>query len=258
MTLLKRLIRGSAFRTLNTIVSIAIGFFMLPFLLNHLGEDIYGIWVLVGSITASFYLFDLGFASAVTRFIAAALTRKDKIEAQQVCSTAFILYCGLGVLIIVATCALALLTPNVTSNSENDRLIQLLIIITGLRIAIGFPFKSFAGIISYHIRFDLMAATRLFFVLASTIATVIAILTGKGIIAVAIIGLVSSFVSDIVFRVISSHMEPQVKIKLSSFSRSQLKALYSFSAWAFLIDISRLLQERAPVWSIGIFSTPNY
>jgi len=257
MTLLRKLIKSSAFRTLETAINIGVGFLMLPLLMHHLGEEIYGIWVLVGSITASFYLFDLGFASAVTRFIAASLTRGDRAEAQHVSSTAFVLYCALALLITFATIITASLAPNITSSGDHTALTQSLIIITGLSLALEFPFKAYAGIISYHVRYDLMSAVRISVKLATTIATIAALLIGKGIIEVALIGLAGSLISNLAFRYFSHRLEPDVHVKISRFRRAHLKDLFNFSTWTFLIDVSRLLQERAPLWSIGFFLGPQ-
>ena len=51
------------------LVTIAIGVFMLPFMVSHLGEDLYGLWVIIGGLTASLYILDFGFAAAVARFL---------------------------------------------------------------------------------------------------------------------------------------------------------------------------------------------
>ncbi|MAA66268.1 MAG: hypothetical protein CL581_16045 [Alteromonadaceae bacterium] len=257
MTLLGRFIRSSAFRTLETLVNIGVGFLMLPFLLHQLGQEMYGIWVLVGSITATFYLFDLGFASAVTRFISAALSRDDRTQAQSVSSTAFVLYLGLALAVTLATFVVALCVPAITDTDENNGLIQILVVITGLTLAVEFPFKAYAGIISYHVRYDLMSASRLVIKLIATATTVTLLLNGQGVITVAVVALLSSLTSNLSFRWFSRRLEPDVDIKLRTFSQKYLKELFSFSAWTFLIDISRLLQDRAAIWAIGFFLSPQ-
>ncbi len=49
------LLKGSSFRVIQTLISIGIGFWMLPFLITHLGSEDYALWVLIGGLLA--YLF---------------------------------------------------------------------------------------------------------------------------------------------------------------------------------------------------------
>ena len=62
-SLSKRFLKSSLLRTIETFLLIIIGFFMLPFMVSNLGDELYGIWIIVSSITGALYIFDLGFAS---------------------------------------------------------------------------------------------------------------------------------------------------------------------------------------------------
>ena len=48
----------------------AIGLLLLPFNLAYLGAGDYGLWVLLGSLTVHFSVFDLGFSGALVKFVA--------------------------------------------------------------------------------------------------------------------------------------------------------------------------------------------
>ena len=90
MSLVKRLFRGSIAQTLHIVVTIGVGLFMLPFMVSQLGESMYGIWILIGGFTATLYLFDFGFATAVTRFMARYIQQEDTRKANQVINSSLI------------------------------------------------------------------------------------------------------------------------------------------------------------------------
>src|SRR5437764_6405653 len=72
----------------STFLSIAIGLFMSPFLIHHLGEAGYGVWVLVQSTVSYMYFMDLGLRTTVERFSAQAWARGDHQEVSSVVSAA--------------------------------------------------------------------------------------------------------------------------------------------------------------------------
>ena len=47
-----------------------VGFLIAPFLVHHLGNSTYGLWIVIGSLTSYFGVFDLGTISSVGRNVA--------------------------------------------------------------------------------------------------------------------------------------------------------------------------------------------
>src|SRR5688500_12680513 len=75
------LVRGSALRVLTLVASVAVSFFLMPFLIHALGDRWYGMWALIGSITSYYALLDLGLTSAVNRFLTRAIAREEETDA---------------------------------------------------------------------------------------------------------------------------------------------------------------------------------
>ena len=253
MSLARRFLKSSAFRTLETVINIAVGLFMLPFLVTQLGETMYGIWILVGSITAAFYILDLGFASAVTRFISNALAKNDRTLGKEVVSTAWLVYMTLAMVICLLTGIAALLVPVFAEPEGPHGIIQALLAITGLNLAIQFPVKAFAGIAAYHMRYDLLSISQIIFKLLSTAITVAAVLKGYGVISVALAALFGGICTNLTFRMIARHLEPKLTVSPKSATLTRAKELINFSGWTLIIDACRLLQDRADIWIIGAF-----
>ena len=67
---LQTVARNISTRYLSIMVEMVIGLLLLPFNLKYLGESEYGLWILLGSVTMHFSLFELGNGGAMVKFMA--------------------------------------------------------------------------------------------------------------------------------------------------------------------------------------------
>src|SRR5256885_14435911 len=77
-------------------VNIALGIFLMPFTVRHLGTSEYGLWMLIASLTYYFQLLDLGYGNGLVRQIADADARGDVPEVNRILSTFVVVYATLG------------------------------------------------------------------------------------------------------------------------------------------------------------------
>ena len=65
----QQLIKSSTFRTLEILIITVISLVMTPYLIHHLGDVHYGLWILILSALGWFNFIDLGFSYAIQRNI---------------------------------------------------------------------------------------------------------------------------------------------------------------------------------------------
>lgn len=253
MSLAKKLFRGSVAQTIMTLVNIGVGFFMLPFMIGQLGEPLYGIWILVGGFTASLYLFDFGFATAVTRFMSRFISKGDDDSANRVINSALVIYTGLSLLVLLVTLGIAWVSPIWVENPDNVEMVRLLIFLSGLSLAVAFPFKAFAGIATAYVRYDLMAWTRIAIKLIATGCTIAALISGYKLVAVALVQFGGSLLSDVATLVIARYLFKPLRLKSSFIDKATIRSLAGYSGWTFLIDLTNLLKGKADIFMIGAF-----
>jgi O-antigen/teichoic acid export membrane protein len=51
-------------------VNVMVGIFLSPYIIHHLGDDAFGLWVIIFSVTGYYGLFDLGIRSSIVRYVA--------------------------------------------------------------------------------------------------------------------------------------------------------------------------------------------
>jgi O-antigen/teichoic acid export membrane protein len=252
----RKLLMGSISRTVLIAAQVAVGFFMMPFLLEHLGNRWYGIWTVLSSLLAYFYLMDVGLGYAVQLYCARYLAQKDYARANSVINTALVIYSVISVVILLLTAVLATAVDRFVGTGQDVNLIALTLLIMGINVALEFPILAFTGIIGAYSRFDLLSYSRLGMLAVTTALTVYFVGRGYGIFAMAMIALVCGRISDLSFFLISKYCFRELKVGLRWFEKSQVRELANYSVWSMLNSISGLIKFKLQPMVIAFFSGP--
>jgi O-antigen/teichoic acid export membrane protein len=252
----KKLIIGSASRTLLSLSQMAVGFFMLPFLVRNLGDHWYGVWTVIGSTFAYLTMMDLGLSQAIILYLSRYIATKEHDKANAVVNTAIVVYSGISVCVLVLAAVLAFFIDKILGNHADVGLASTVIMILGVSLAIELPFNSFSGIIGAYVRYELLSLTRLIVLLVNTTLTVYFISRGYGILALAFIQLVSCILFNILFYTISKHCFRELKVGRRYFDRSVIGQLTHISAWSFVSNVSYLLKFKLNAIVVSALMSP--
>jgi O-antigen/teichoic acid export membrane protein len=109
MESIRKIIHGSSLRVAGLAISILVAFFMMPFLVHHLGDHLYGYWALIGSILGYYGIMDFGIVSAVQFYVGKAVGANDKEGANRAISLSFFVFAAIGVVILIVSTVIAFL-----------------------------------------------------------------------------------------------------------------------------------------------------
>ena len=235
-------VRGSTFRVLGYAVSILVSFFLMPFLVHSLGDRIYGFWALAGAILGYYGILDLGIVSAVQYHVAKALGEKDAGSANRAISTSFCTFSVLGIVVLLATAAIAGGAGWFIGNPAEARLFRIVFLIVGVGFAIGFPGRAFLGAISAHLRWDLISGVSLAITLVRTIAIVVGIKAGYGIVLLASATVAADILTYALYYIILRHIQPEFRLAMALASWRTLKEVVHYSAYTLITKVSDQLR----------------
>src|ERR1700704_5279772 len=88
-------------------INIVTGIFLSPFILHHLGDAAFGIWVLIFSVTGYYGLFDLGIRSSIIRYVSKYTATDDREKLAKFVNTALFTYTGIGAISMAVTALLS-------------------------------------------------------------------------------------------------------------------------------------------------------
>jgi O-antigen/teichoic acid export membrane protein len=233
-------IAGTATRYLLLAVNVFLGVFLMPYTVRHLGTTDYGLWMLIGSMTAYFQLLDLGYGNGLLRHVAAADAHGDTALVNRLLSTFVIVYAGIGLLTGAGIAALAIWALPRFPRLEPSQISEARFVlgVMGIRVAVGFPMTVFGAVT--------MARQR--FALNNLVATAVAALSGALMFALLALGYrvravvagstAISMAGYIAYAWTAKRAFPELRLRASAFSPSLVRQVTAFSMYLFMIDIA--------------------
>lgn len=236
----RNLLTGTATKYVLLALNIVIGVLLMPFTMEHLGKAQYGLWMLIVSMTYYFQLLDLGYGSGIVRHITEADAKGDERGVNEVVSTFFVVYTGIGSLALLgAVLIAAFVIPRFpTIGPEHQRTAQLLMLILGVRVAVGFPMTVFGAVATSRQAFALNGSIAIASALASALATWIILIQGYGLVPLVSATTTVALVTYIAYAASAKHVFPALRIRPSAFNRGRVREVTAFSAYVFLIDLA--------------------
>lgn len=252
----KLVLKSSGFRVVQTLVTVVIGFLMMPFLISTLGENLYGLWIVIGSVVGTYYLLDIGFSQAITRYVAKYIHQKNAAAANRVINTALVLYSVLGILVLfISIIAASIGVESLMKDSQHVSLAQVLLVISGLTLALEFPAKSFPGIVSAYMRYDFIALMRMIKTIADALLIYCFLKLGYGLVAMAVITMITGLCSTAMYVRFTSRLFGELAFSKRYVDLATLKDVFHFSKWVCVIDVNNMLRGKMDIWFIAFFQS---
>lgn len=237
-----------------TVATLAVGFFLAPFIVHRLGNVAYGVWVLAISSVNYLTILDLGMASSVIRFVSKGHATKDHESASEALSAVLWVRLQVGGLLLLLSGGLAAVFPlffKVPAALAVDAREAILVI--GVTTTISMSFGVFSSTLSALNRYDLRSYVSLI-QLTLRVVTVVAVLrAGHGIVAIAFCELFCAVVGNGLLTLLARRTYPELRIRLSKPRPEVLRKLWSYSVYAFLQTVAVQLVYQSDNLVVGAF-----
>lgn len=248
------LARNVSTRYVLLFVNVLIGLVMLRFNVRHLGQETWGLWMLAAQIVTYFGVFELGYGSAVIKFVAEYRARRDTRALNEVLSTMAFVFAGLGVACYLVAALVALFLPyifNLAPGQEQTGRIVLLIAASYL--ALFFPFSVYGGVINGFERYYINNVVGLAFNVATAAVNVIVLSLGYGLVELVACTTATRILPLWIYRRNAYKVFPELEIRRRLFRRDRLRELSGFSIYVAMVDWAGRLMFATDTFFIGIF-----
>jgi len=239
-------------RYLAIFVDGAIGVLLLPYNVSHLGRAAYGLWALTASVTWFFNVLDLGYGSALVKFIAQYRAWRHEQALNEITSTVACVFTGLGAVCLLVTAAIASRIGTFFHiDADQAHTARQLLFIVGAYLSIQFPLSVFGGVVygfQRYYRNNLVSIGTSLGVVAANIAVL-----GSGHGLVALVAATTSIrVLSLVAIVWNAYKAfPGLRVRPSLFRRARLREVTSFSIYMAVLDWSAKLNYSSDTIVIG-------
>jgi len=236
------------------VLSGAVSFFLSPFIVRHLGNSAYGVWVLLVSMTGYLGFLDLGIRGAVTRYVAKFHAEKDHEKSSRTVSSASGLFLGAGAVAVIAAAIFAVFAvPHFKIPPSYMKAAQLVVLLAGLNVALSLISGVFGGVIVGLQRFDLLSYIAIGGVALRAIAIFFALEHGKGLVTLALIQLGGTLCELFFGLALARKLYPELRIGIGNVRRDHVALIFSFGFYAFLLHLSNYFIFFTDALVIGAF-----
>lgn len=258
----RALLSGSVLRVMNLVAAAAASFFLMPFIVHHLGDRVYGFWSVATAFIGYYNLLDLGFSSAISQYMCIALGKKDLAESRAVFNTALRLQVLIGGAAFAVTLALVAATPLFCHQPADIPLFRGVIALLGINAALGFPGRVFWAALESELRFDIQSWLASLSLVLRTGLVVAAIWSGGGLLALAWMALLATVPITLLQIWLARRQAPWARMDRSFFKPQKVRNFFSYSAYSFLSSIADMVRfQLDPIvisGMIGLAAVTHY
>lgn len=250
--IVRLMMRNTISNYVGTIFAVGVGFLMTPLLLHHLGVATFGIWMLVSTLAGYGRVFDFGIHGTLTKYVAECRATGEIEEGRRLISASLFLYMLLGLAVLLLSVAISPLFSELFSVPEADRsdtarTVILMGVWVGSSIACAAPGAILQGL---H-RFDAVNLVQIISTVVTTIAMIVVLLLGGGIVGLALANIASTVLSRSLMVWLANRFAPELRPGWRDFDRAAIRKVVSFSASIFVGQVATRLQTKTDLIVIG-------
>ena len=228
-------------------VSMVVPFFLTPFVIHHLGDVAYGIWILAVSTVSYLAILDMGMRSAVIRFVSKAEAQQKPEDATSAIGAALWVRVLISLGVAVLSVLLALAFPHLFTKIPSDmrHAGQVTVLMCALGVAVTLVSGVFGGVLAATHRFDLLSAISAVQTVARACGVVFILKTGHGLIALAYWELIVASLAAVATVATAWKLFPPCRVRIAKPDMQVLKMIwsYSFTTFIFIIAVQIIINS---------------
>lgn len=236
---------------LGALLTLLVGFFLSPFILHKLGDEAFGVWILIFSITGYYGIFDFGIRSTIIKYVAECKATGDDDRFMRIVNLSTLVYScvAFGIIVIVAVGS-RYFNSIFHISGDLRHAAKLLFLLVGSAVALGLPLSVFAGILEGLQEFYFINVTQAIVTLLRVSLIILALNHGFGLISVALITALLPLFSSVIY---AWKVRRAIALQFGArfIDRDTLKQIFHYSFFAFISVLAFRLRYQTDAIIIG-------
>ena len=239
------------------VLGLAIGFVVTPIVLGYLGRELYGFWVIVGSILGYLGVVDLGITGPVSTLIARMQADESGEARSAIASSSLAAHVGSGIVVaLLGVGAGFLLPPILRVPVDQVHLVGWAVAVAGVALGISFPSRTLKAVLTGTQNIATVRIAEFALTLLRTAIILMLLAAGQGLMALPFATLVSGVVGNAVYYWLIARLVHGVRLVPSAVSWRSVQQFLNLSLWWFMGSAGGLLIYQTDNILLGRYLGP--
>lgn len=253
----KRIISGNIkYNALSQIVSFVVGLMLFPFIVSHVGKEVYGAYLLVTTFVGYFGVLDFGVGTAIAKYIAEAMGSNNSEKAGKIINTSLFFYSIIGAVSAISLLALSFFVGRLFAiGPQEAQTMRHLFWAAAAASLFIWPGRTFEGVLYGMQRFDWLAINNMAAAVLTAVSAYFIFTNGLGMVwflALSYFFIIARYVvSYIVFKCQAA----KIPVGVPYFDKETSKTIFSFSLFLFLSSLLSLFIFNFDSFVIGTLAS---
>ena len=234
-----------------------VGLLLTPYVLHHIGDEAFGLWVLVVSLVGYYGFLDGGVRSSILRYTSRYRALGDQQSGKEVVATAFYYYLGACILVILATYLLVNLVSRFFA--VHDQVLgafKSLFWLAGIVQGFSLPLAVFSASLEGAGRYDQVYVIRVASLAVRVVAVIVVVRAGGGLFGVGAAVLLSQLLAYVIQVPLSIRANPGLSLRPKWVRKSAFRNMLGYGSISMTVFIAEKLRSSLYPVVIAKFLTP--
>jgi len=247
----QKLFRSGISGLVALVVTTTAGFIVMPYVIHYLGDRTYGVWVLIGTLLGYFGMLDIGLSRAVMRFVSQALGRNDRAEADRWINAGFFTFLLLALLGIGLSFVVWFVVGRTVSDPSESEILRRACFIATFAFSISLPSRCFQGILSAHIRQDVINYIQMGITVFRSAGILVAVYFGGSFILLVMIAASATLLSSSIVVFMAFRVHGHIHIGIHFLREVDYRKFFQYAMSTFVSQIADILRFKTAPFIIA-------
>ena len=244
---------GAATNWFAFAATLAVSFFLTPYLIASLGKPQYDVWCVVESVLTYFTLLDLGVAACLVRAIAGHTSKPDAERVNRVSSCCLAVLSAAGVVaFVIGAPVLWMLGEKLEAKAGDPGDVLPFMLLMLLNLAFTLPLSTFPCILDGLQRFTIKSIIRIVGLTFRTVGFLIVVDRWHSLFPLAVVSLVTNLLEHAAMALFSFRTLPELHLRTRHIDRVTLRTVRTSSTDAFLAMLAGRITVQTGAIVIGL------
>lgn len=242
------------YNAISQTVTFIVSFFLFPFIVSHVGKEVYGAYILVMTFTGYLGIMDFGVPGAIIKYVAEFLGRGDRKKVNEIISASFSFYVLIGFVAAILLLSFSFCFDLIFQVEKENRHVvsQLFWVAAGAALFV-WPGRTFEDVLRGFQRYEWLAIINTGATIFTGISAYLIFTQGLSIVFFLAVSNFLIILRYLSAYIIANHFLLKQKIKFPYFNREVLRTIFSFSFFIFLSSLTNIFIFHVDDFVVGAF-----